>query len=213
MYGRPFGGRPLPGDSCSRCETTTRRRCIPLWGGKNPPVARQTSADTTSPFTMRGWGCPEGTAQADQAVRRTTCQPAFGADARPSPSQDAKPPLIAKPWKPTLRSAPTASPGPRPAPAPRHRHATIFEGRELVPKVGLEPTCLAATDFESAASTIPPLGPPDAGSSLLERRRQRHDGACAAGAAPPRLFHQSGRMVRAGARGLPFAPRSCSNGA
>ena len=30
---------------------------------------------------------------------------------------------------------------------------------KLVPKVGLEPTCLAATDFESAASTIPPLGP------------------------------------------------------
>lgn len=29
----------------------------------------------------------------------------------------------------------------------------------LVPKVGLEPTSLAAADFESAASTIPPLGP------------------------------------------------------
>ena len=31
--------------------------------------------------------------------------------------------------------------------------------RGLVPKVGLEPTCLSAADFESAASTIPPLGP------------------------------------------------------
>ena len=29
----------------------------------------------------------------------------------------------------------------------------------MVPKVGLEPTCLAAEDFESSASTIPPLGP------------------------------------------------------
>lgn len=29
----------------------------------------------------------------------------------------------------------------------------------VVPKVGLEPTCLAAEDFESSASTIPPLGP------------------------------------------------------
>ena len=28
-----------------------------------------------------------------------------------------------------------------------------------MPKVGLEPTCLAAEDFESSASTIPPLGP------------------------------------------------------
>lgn len=29
---------------------------------------------------------------------------------------------------------------------------------EMVPEVGLEPTRLSATDFESAASTIPPLG-------------------------------------------------------
>lgn len=29
----------------------------------------------------------------------------------------------------------------------------------MVPKVGLEPTRLAAGDFESPASTIPPLGP------------------------------------------------------
>ena len=33
----------------------------------------------------------------------------------------------------------------------------------LVPEVGLEPTCLAAEDFESSASTIPPLGPPEPG--------------------------------------------------
>ncbi len=37
----------------------------------------------------------------------------------------------------------------------------------LVPKVGLEPTCLAATDFESAASTIPPLGPRGQGLAPL----------------------------------------------
>ena len=30
--------------------------------------------------------------------------------------------------------------------------------KNVVPKVGLEPTCLAAEDFESSASTIPPLG-------------------------------------------------------
>ena len=30
---------------------------------------------------------------------------------------------------------------------------------KVVPKVGLEPTSLAAEDFESSASTIPPLGP------------------------------------------------------
>jgi hypothetical protein len=31
----------------------------------------------------------------------------------------------------------------------------------LVPKAGLEPARLAAGDFESPASTIPPLGPID----------------------------------------------------
>jgi hypothetical protein len=31
----------------------------------------------------------------------------------------------------------------------------------LVPKAGLEPARLAAGDFESPASTIPPLGPND----------------------------------------------------
>ncbi len=30
--------------------------------------------------------------------------------------------------------------------------------RKMVPEAGLEPACLAAADFESAASTIPPLG-------------------------------------------------------
>ena len=30
---------------------------------------------------------------------------------------------------------------------------------DLVPKAGLEPARLAAGDFESPASTIPPLGP------------------------------------------------------
>ena len=33
--------------------------------------------------------------------------------------------------------------------------------RFLVPKAGLEPARLAAGDFESPASTIPPLGPID----------------------------------------------------
>ena len=32
---------------------------------------------------------------------------------------------------------------------------------DLVPKAGLEPARLAAGDFESPASTIPPLGPID----------------------------------------------------
>ena len=32
-------------------------------------------------------------------------------------------------------------------------------GKQVVPEVGLEPTSLAAEDFESSASTIPPLGP------------------------------------------------------
>lgn len=51
-------------------------------------------------------------------------------------------------------------------PAGTGRHARPFstamhrrEMLQLVPEVGLEPTCLAAADFESAASTIPPLGP------------------------------------------------------
>jgi hypothetical protein len=34
----------------------------------------------------------------------------------------------------------------------------IIEISKVVPEVGLEPTRLAAEDFESSASTIPPLG-------------------------------------------------------
>lgn len=42
---------------------------------------------------------------------------------------------------------------------PKAERATHQDLHNLVPEVGLEPTSLAAADFESAASTIPPLGP------------------------------------------------------
>ncbi len=37
-------------------------------------------------------------------------------------------------------------------------NAILFNLFKVVPEVGLEPTRLAAGDFESPASTIPPLG-------------------------------------------------------
>ena len=43
----------------------------------------------------------------------------------------------------------------------------------LVPKAGLEPARLAAGDFESPASTIPPLG--HVGRCSLQRRREQED--------------------------------------
>ena len=52
-----------------------------------------------------------------------------------------------------------------------HDRETINEGR-LVPEVGLEPTYLAAADFESAASTIPPLGPSCRLTNRSARARQ-----------------------------------------
>ena len=42
----------------------------------------------------------------------------------------------------------------------------------VVPEVGLEPTRLAAGDFESPASTIPPLGPRSAGFNRPPAPRQ-----------------------------------------
>ena len=55
---------------------------------------------------------------------------------------------------------------------------------EVVPEAGLEPARLAATDFESVVSTIPPLGPertssagPASGQELLIRPPLDPDGA------------------------------------
>ena len=43
----------------------------------------------------------------------------------------------------------------------RYRKEVYLSLVDLVPKAGLEPARLAAGDFESPASTIPPLGPID----------------------------------------------------
>ena len=55
--------------------------------------------------------------------------------------------------------------------------AVIFtqhdSAKSLVPKAGLEPARLAAGDFESPASTIPPLGPGHRSIASTERRKAR----------------------------------------